>query len=72
MIESAALRSKLDIALSEVTAAETALEIVLQGIRGGLRAEKVTVSAAVEEAFVRVRAARAKLAELREELVGDP
>ncbi len=60
------LREKLDAALSEVTAAEKALESVLSELRSGARAEKVTITAAVEAAFTRLRASRTELAKLRE------
>lgn len=61
-------RAGLDAALSEVTAAEESLELVLRELRGGARAEKVTISAALEKAFERVRAARAELAKLRDQV----
>lgn len=64
----ALLRRELAAALSEMTAAETSLEEALGQLRGGVRAEKVTISAAVETAFERVRTARAELAKLREKL----
>lgn len=60
------IREKLDIALSEVTAAENALEGVLRDLRAGVRAEKVTITLAVEGAFERLRKSRAELARLRE------
>lgn len=60
------LREKLEAALTEVTAAEQALDDVLRQLRSGVRAEKVTVTAAVESAFSRLRNSRAALAALRE------
>jgi hypothetical protein len=60
------VRKRLEAALSEVAAAENALELALQELRRGIRAEKITVSASVENAFARVRVARAELATLRE------
>jgi hypothetical protein len=68
---SAALRAKLDAALSEVTSAESALASLLANLRAAPRAEKVAADAPVEEAFTRLRAARAALAELREQLDDD-
>lgn len=65
-----ALREKLDAALLEVTAAEQALDAVLNQLRSGARAEKVTITTAVESAFSRLRDSRAALAKLRE-LVDD-
>ncbi len=67
----AVLRQNLEAALTEVTAAETALDGALQGLRAGVRAEKVTVSATMETAFTRVRAAREALAKLRDQLDDD-
>jgi hypothetical protein len=61
------IREKLDIALSEVTAAENALEGVLRELRAGVRAEKVTITTTVEGAFDRLRKSRAELARLKEE-----
>lgn len=71
MIPSAVVRERLEAALSEVTAAEEALELVLQELRGGPRAEKVQISTVVETAFARVRAAREELAKLREQVTDD-
>ncbi len=64
------LQSKVDAAIAEVTAAEGALDGVLRELRAGARAEKVTVSSGVEQAFVRLRAARAELARLRDVVAG--
>jgi len=58
--------SELDSALAEVTAAEEALDAVLVPLRAGQRAEKVQITGAVEEAFLRVRSSRAALAKVRE------
>lgn len=60
------LRDQLDAALTEVTAAEQALDEILRQLRAGIRAEKVTITAAVESAFSRLRNSRAALAKLRE------
>lgn len=65
------LLRQVEAALSEVTAAEHALEAALSDLERGLRAEKVTISAVLENAFARVRAARSSLAELREQVDGD-
>lgn len=59
------LRSELDAALTEVTKAEDALAAVLRELRTSARAEKVTISEAVESAFARLRSARTALAKLR-------
>lgn len=69
--KSRTLRERLDAALTEVTAAEQALDEVLRQLRSGARAEKVTITAAVEGAFSRLRNSRAELAKLRE-LVEEP
>lgn len=57
---------KLDTAVTEVTAAEEALESVLSELRAGARAEKVKITETVERAFERLRASRIALAKLRE------
>jgi hypothetical protein len=57
---------KLDTAVTEVTAAEQALESVLRELRTGARAEKVKITETVERAFERLRASRIALATLRE------
>lgn len=62
------IKERIDAALSEVTAAEAALDSVLQELRAGVRAEKVTISAAVEQAFTRLRKSRVVLAKLRDEV----
>lgn len=65
---SATLRTELDAALTEVTAAEQALDSVLRELRAGVRAEKVTITTGVEAAFARLRSSREALAKLRERL----
>ena len=60
------LRTKIDTALAEVEAAETALATLLQDLRRATRAEKVTVTEVVEGAFGRLRIAREELARLHE------
>jgi hypothetical protein len=67
----ALLRQKVEAALSELTAAEGALESALLQLQPGVRAEKVTISAAVGSAFARVRAAREELARLQEQVDSD-
>jgi len=64
------IATQLDAALTEVSAAEEALDAVLRDLRAGARAEKVTITAAVEEAFARLRRGRAELAALRKDIVG--
>ena len=57
---------RLNAAISEVSAAETALETALDALRGGVRAEKVKVTDVVESAFTRLRKAHGELAKLQE------
>jgi hypothetical protein len=57
---------KLEGAINEVMAAENALESVLRTIEFQPRAEKTTISDAVQVAFERLRVARRELIELRE------
>ncbi len=64
-------RAKLEAALSEVSTAEGLLESVLRELQGGVRAEKITVSTTVEQAFTRLRAARVDLAIAHEQLLED-
>jgi hypothetical protein len=59
-----AVRSRIEHAALEMAEAEGELERVLQEMRVGLRAEKTTVTAVVEAALDRVRAARTAVAEL--------
>jgi hypothetical protein len=65
------IKEQIDAALSEVTEAENALASVLRDLNSGIRAEKVTVSEAVEKAFTRLRNSRQTLSKLREELPDD-
>lgn len=58
--------------MDDVTAAERALDAALYELRAGIRAEKVKVTEAVEDAFSRLRAARAALARLRERIGSAP
>lgn len=65
------IAEQLDAALLEVTRAESALEIVLSELQAGPRAEKVTVTEKVAEAFSRLRAARVALSTIRDEVARD-
>ena len=67
-IDTKALREELDAATAEVAAAEEALADILGQLRAGVRAEKVTVTTAVESAFTRLRAGRGALARLRDRI----
>ena len=62
----------LEAALDDVTAAEHALDAALCELRAGIRAEKVKITEAVEDAFSRLRTTRAALASLRERIGGAP
>jgi chromosome segregation ATPase len=59
------LRIRVDAALTEVEAAEAALEGLLADLKSGPRAEKVTITAVLETAFTRLRTAREELAKLQ-------
>ena len=65
-LDPVAFREKIDIALGEVEAAETALSALLLELRRAPRAEKVTVTEVVESAFTRLRTAREELARLHD------
>ncbi len=58
-------------AKNAVAEAEGDLAKLLQAIRGAIRAEKVTISEALQEAFEKLRAAREHLVTL-EKLAGAP
>lgn len=60
------LLTKIDAAKRDMSAAEADLEAVLSAIKVEPRAQKTTTSAAVEDAFKKLRAARAALGELEE------
>jgi len=64
------LREQFDLALAEVAAAEEALDGLLRDLRVSARAEKTTISRAVQEAFTRLRKARAVFASVREQMPG--
>lgn len=55
---------RIDAAKRDITAAEVELETTMRKIRAQTRAEKVTISTAVESAFVKLKRARQDLAEL--------
>jgi hypothetical protein len=66
------LRRRLTKALSEVSLAEGALEMTLRELgSGGPRAEKVTVTAVVTEAFARLRSAHEDLNRVRDLIEDD-
>jgi hypothetical protein len=63
------IRSRIHVATSEMAHAESELERVLKEMHVGPRAEKTTVTAVVEAALERLKAARVAVATL-EELLG--
>jgi hypothetical protein len=66
------LRSRLTIALTEVTAAEEVLSGTLAELgSGGPRAAKVSVTAAVSDAFGRLRRAHEELTRVRDLIESD-
>lgn len=65
------IAEQIDAALVEVTEAEAALDVVLRELRAGVRAEKIRVSEAVDNAFTRLRNGRLTLSRLRERLTTD-
>lgn len=58
-------------AMEELLAAEKALAELLETLRSGVRAEKMQITTAVEDAFTRLRVARSELASVRELIDGD-
>jgi hypothetical protein len=64
------LRDKVEAAESRVTEAKGTIEVLLGEIRVLPRAEKMAISKTVEEAFDKLHAAQAELADL-ERLVDD-
>jgi hypothetical protein len=70
-VDPAELRDKIDFALAEVDAAETALAMLLLELRRAPRAEKVTITDVVENAFARLRSARHELARLHDLVAAD-
>lgn len=65
------LLSKIESAKTGLSDAEGDLEKVLREIRIAPRAQKTTISAVVEDAFAKLRAARATLGDLEEIVVKD-
>lgn len=64
------LLERITAAKLDIGAAESSLGAVIRDIEVGLRWEKTTVSAAVERAFARLRAAQGRLVELEALLAG--
>lgn len=62
----------IESAKRDVTEAETDLETVLAQIIEAPRAEKITVSAVVDSAFAKLRAAREILADAERLVTSDP
>ena len=58
------LASKIAEARSDIAAAEAKLELVLAELRTQPRAEKTSIQPPLEEAFVKLRTARERLADL--------
>ena len=58
------LTAKIAEARGELTEAESKLETVIGALRSQPRAEKTSIEPPLEEAFLKLRAAREKLAEL--------
>lgn len=55
---------RIDAAKRDISAAETELETAIREVRTQTRAEKITISTALENAFVKLKRAREDLAEL--------
>jgi hypothetical protein len=70
-LTNAELREQLTTALSNVTAAENALEKALRALTTRPRAEKVAVTDVVADAFAQLKAAHATLSSLRAS-IADP
>jgi phosphomevalonate kinase len=71
MVDKHALLAEVHSAQSEVTKAEEALSKLLREIRASARAEKTTISKALEEAFDTLRGARQHLGTLEKMAGGD-
>ncbi len=71
MIKKELVLSKIESAKQEMSDAEGDLEKVLREISIAPRAQKTTISAVVETAFAKLRAARATLGDLEEIVVKD-
>jgi hypothetical protein len=65
------LRARIDTATREMAHAESELTRALREMRGGRRAEKTTVTAVVETALDKLKAARVTVAELQRILAAD-
>jgi hypothetical protein len=65
------LLTKIESAKNEMSAAEDDLEVVLREIKIAPRAQKTTTSVAVEDAFKKLKAARAALGELEKIVAGE-
>jgi hypothetical protein len=65
-VNKALLLAKIDSAKHDIEAAETDLEKALRDMQVMPRAEKTTISKALEDAFAKVRATRALLTDLQE------
>jgi hypothetical protein len=65
------LRARIETATREMARAESELTRVLREMRGGPRAEKTTVTAVVETALDKLKAARVTVAELERILASD-
>lgn len=59
-------------AKSEITSAEEAIGEVLRGLKISASGEEVSISKAVEDAFLRLRSARSSLAGLEKSLITEP
>ena len=70
-MKGARLRSRLSEAKEQLTEAETELGKTLRAIRSGPRAQKTTISKVVEDAFIKLKAAKAKLFELEKLLASE-
>jgi hypothetical protein len=70
-MKGARLRSRLSEAKEQLTEAETELGKTLRAIRSGPRAHKTTISKVVEDAFIKLKAAKAKLSELEKLLASE-
>lgn len=64
--------SKIDAAKREVIEAEVEIERLITELRVTPRAEKTTISAALESAFNKLRAARRDLEDLERDLLANP
>ena len=69
-MENAELLNEITAAHAEIVQAADALQALLGDLEAAPRAEKVTVSRVLREAFERLRLARARLAQLQE-LIAD-